>query len=124
MCVGQRRPHDQDESVVLFLKMHDGYRFSTRLRNRIRETIRDPRSPRQVPKYILEVKDIPYTFNGRKIELVIKQIISGKTPKVSATRTTRDSSTWRRRRRTRLGWPSCRLDLSEDERGVVLGLEL
>jgi acetoacetyl-CoA synthetase len=121
MCVGQRRPHDQDESVVLFLKMHDGYRFSTRLRNRIRETIRDPRSPRQVPKYILEVKDIPYTFNGRKIELVIKQIISGKTPKVSATRTTRDSSTWRRRRRTRLG---CRLDLSEDELGVVLGLEL
>jgi acetoacetyl-CoA synthetase len=35
-------------------------------------------SARHVPKHIIEVPDIPYTTNGKKIELAVKQIVSGK----------------------------------------------
>jgi acetoacetyl-CoA synthetase len=78
ICVGQRRQHDKDEAVVLFVKTASGTRLTPRLRDVIRESIRQARSPRHVPKYIFEVGDIPYTSNGKKIELAVKSIISNR----------------------------------------------
>ena len=34
-------------------------------------------SPRHVPILILSVKDIPYTINGKKVEIAVKKIING-----------------------------------------------
>lgn len=76
LCVGQRRPHDQDETVLLFVKMGKGHKFTEGLKSTIRVAIRKDRTPRHVPKYIFEVKDIPYTINGKKIELAVKALIS------------------------------------------------
>ena len=33
-------------------------------------------SPRHVPEFIFEVKDIPYTVNGKKIEIAVKKTIN------------------------------------------------
>ncbi|TFK75299.1 acetoacetate-CoA ligase [Pluteus cervinus] len=77
ICVGQHRSQDQDERVLLFIKMASNKILSNALVRRIRETIRTGLTPRHVPEYIIQVKDIPYTTNGKKIEVAIKQIISG-----------------------------------------------
>lgn len=59
LCVGQRRPQDHDESVMLFLLMKPGQRFDKRLEREIREAIARDLSKRHVPKYIFETPEIP-----------------------------------------------------------------
>lgn len=59
LCVGQRRPQDTDERVLLFLKMRPGHKISTELVVNIRAAIRNSLSARHVPAYIFEVNDIP-----------------------------------------------------------------
>ena len=41
----------------------------------IKSTIKNTCSPRHVPQKILTIKDIPYTINGKKVELAVKHII-------------------------------------------------
>ncbi|KAJ4293675.1 hypothetical protein N0V90_008959 [Kalmusia sp. IMI 367209] len=85
VCVGQRRPQDSDESVVLFLKMKDGESFTDALVEKIKWKIGEERSKRHIPRYVFQTWDIPATVNGKKVELPIKQIVSGKTIKPSGT---------------------------------------
>jgi acetoacetyl-CoA synthetase len=59
LCVGQRRPKDQDEAVMLFLLMRKGHKFDQKLAKDIREAIRSDLSKRHVPKWIFETPDIP-----------------------------------------------------------------
>jgi len=85
ICVGQRRPNDEDESVMLFLLMKPGCKFSQALVRDIKAAIRKETSPRHVPKYVFETPDIPTTVNLKKVELPVKQIVSGKVIKPSGT---------------------------------------
>ncbi|KFM82957.1 Acetoacetyl-CoA synthetase, partial [Stegodyphus mimosarum] len=64
------------ERAVLFLKMKEGYSFSKQLENRIREEIGKELTPRHIPEVILEVTDIPYNINGKKVEIIVKKIIN------------------------------------------------
>lgn len=85
ICVGQRRPQDIDEHVLLFVKMRAGHHFTRALEDEIRSSIRTRLSARHVPSYIFEVQEIPYTVNGKKIEIAVKQIVSGINVQPSAT---------------------------------------
>ncbi|KAJ7267595.1 acetoacetate-CoA ligase [Mycena haematopus] len=85
LCVGQRRPQDEDERVLLFLKMQEGSVLDDRLVWCIKNAIRTGLSPRHVPAYIFAVDDIPYTSNGKRIEIAVKQIVSGVDTKPSGT---------------------------------------
>ena len=38
-------------------------------------------SPRHIPSLILPIRDIPYTINGKKVEIAVKNIINGINPK-------------------------------------------
>ena len=77
LCVGRRRPEiDSDESVFLFVVMHTGHRFTDSLRRQLREAIRHGLSNRHVPKFIIEVSEIPVTVNGKKIEMLVKKVVS------------------------------------------------
>lgn len=62
LCVGQRRPTDQDETVMLFLLMKPGHRFDTALVSEVREAIKRDLSKRHVPKYIFETPEIPVSI--------------------------------------------------------------
>ncbi|KAL2851929.1 acetoacetyl-CoA synthase [Aspergillus pseudoustus] len=84
LCVGQRRPGDADEKVLLFLLMRKGQRLTRGLIKQIQFTIAKGLSKRHVPKYIFEVPEIPMTVNGKKVEVPVKQIVSGHTVKPSA----------------------------------------
>lgn len=59
LCVGQRRPQDLDEAVILFLLMKPGQKFTQDLVDRIRAAISKALSRRHVPKYIFETPEIP-----------------------------------------------------------------
>lgn len=64
LCVGQRRPSDADERVVLFLLMREGSRLREKgLEQRIREKIASDLTKRHVPQYIFEVPDIPVSLS-------------------------------------------------------------
>uniref|UniRef100_A0A8B9X9I0 Acetoacetyl-CoA synthetase n=1 Tax=Bos mutus grunniens TaxID=30521 RepID=A0A8B9X9I0_BOSMU len=78
LCVPQYNK-DGEERVILFLKMASGHTFRPDLVKRIREAIRLGLSARHVPSLILETQGIPYTLNGKKVEVAVKHIIAGKT---------------------------------------------
>jgi acetoacetyl-CoA synthetase len=59
ICVGQRRPQDSDESVLLFLMMKDGEVFDERLVERVKRKIGEERSKRHVPRFVFQTWDIP-----------------------------------------------------------------
>ena len=61
----------------MFLKMNPGFELTDDLVKTIKGTIRKNASPRHVPAKILTIKDIPYTINGKKIEIAVRKIIEG-----------------------------------------------
>ncbi len=68
---------DGDEEVVLFVKLKPGLKLSDELLKRISSSIRKSCSPRHVPSVCKQVNDIPYTINGKKVEVAVKRIIHG-----------------------------------------------
>ncbi|XP_074061475.1 acetoacetyl-CoA synthetase isoform X1 [Macrotis lagotis] len=77
LCIPQYNK-DGEERVILFLKMVPEHSFSQDLVKSIKDAIRLGLSARHVPSLILETKDIPYTINGKKVEVAVKQVIAGK----------------------------------------------
>lgn len=76
LCVGQRTP-DGEERVILFLKMASEQACNPELLDSLRKAIRSNLSARHVPSLILEINDIPYTVNGKKVEVAVKKILAG-----------------------------------------------
>ncbi len=66
-----------DEIIVLFVKMNENYKLSEELIAKIKLNIKNNCTPRHVPAIIKQVPDIPYTINGKKVELAVKKIIQG-----------------------------------------------
>lgn len=83
--MGQRREFDEDERVLLFIKLKPPHTISSDLVTQIKSAIRERYSPRHVPAHIFEVAEIPYTVNGKKCEINVKQIVSGRKTEVSGT---------------------------------------
>ncbi len=75
VVIGQQ--YENDERVILFVKMNQGYEFNDDIQKIIRSIIRSSCSPRHVPAIILETPDIPYTINGKKVEVAVKKTIHG-----------------------------------------------
>ncbi len=76
LVVGQ--PWQNDVRVVLFVKLKEGVELSPDLKNKIKQAIRSNASPRHVPAKIVEVPDVPYTLNMKKVELAVKKVLMGK----------------------------------------------
>ena len=94
LCIGQRRPHDRDEQVLLFVKMKKEYTYDQEFEKAIRTRIRQDLSPRHVPKFIFETPEIPMTVNGKKTELPVKKIVSGQKITPSSTIMNPESLKW------------------------------
>ncbi len=75
MVVGQ--DWDNDVRVILFLKMKEGQEMTEELVNMVRKTIRSSTTPRHVPAKVIQIADIPYTINGKKVELAVRKAIHG-----------------------------------------------
>jgi acetoacetyl-CoA synthetase len=68
---------EDDEKVVLFVKLKPGVVLDDDLVKKIRKNIRSNCSPRHVPSEILTCPDVPYTLNGKKVEVAVKKLIHG-----------------------------------------------
>lgn len=77
LAIGQNWKNDQ--RIVLFVKLAPQCALTEQLRDNIRIRLRDNASPRHVPAKIIEVPDIPYTLNMKKVESAVTNIIHGKT---------------------------------------------
>ncbi|MBN2185229.1 MAG: acetoacetate--CoA ligase [Candidatus Krumholzibacteriota bacterium] len=76
LVIGQE--WDEDVRVILFVVMNTGFELTEELKTKIKKTIRKNATPRHVPAKIIEVDDIPYTINMKKVEIAVKNIIHGK----------------------------------------------
>ncbi|KAI0677532.1 acetoacyl-CoA synthetase [Trametes maxima] len=77
LVVGQSVARGTDERVVLFVKLLEGQALTPELEKRIKSEIRARRSARHVPAKIIQVEDIPYTVNMKRVEVPVKKIING-----------------------------------------------
>jgi acetoacetyl-CoA synthetase len=76
LAVGQEWKGDQ--RIILFVKLAPGHSLTEDLKEKIKRSLRENASPRHVPALIIETPDIPYTFNMKKVEVAVTNIIHGK----------------------------------------------
>jgi len=76
LAIGQN--YQDDQRIVLFVKLAEGYSLTNELKDKIKKTLRENASPRHVPAVILEASDIPYTLNMKKVESAVTNILNGR----------------------------------------------
>ncbi|MGH8460061.1 MAG: acetoacetate--CoA ligase [Stenotrophobium sp.] len=79
VVVGQR--HDNDDRVLLFVRLRDGVMWSDALAARIRAAIRAELTPRHVPAKVLPCPEVPRTISGKITEIAVRDLLHGKTVK-------------------------------------------
>lgn len=67
-----------DERIILFVQLAPGCSLTEDLKGTIRKALRENASPRHVPAMILETPSIPYTFNMKKVESAVRNIVNGR----------------------------------------------
>ena len=77
LAIGQN--YQDDQRIVLFVKLAAGYSLTDDLIRKIKTTLRENASPRHVPAVILETPDIPYTLNMKKVESAVTNILNERT---------------------------------------------
>lgn len=76
ICVGLQR--DGDVDVILFVQLASNESLDEQKITEIKKTIRSNTTPRHVPKEVYQVKSIPYTRSGKKMEMAVTKLIAGK----------------------------------------------
>ena len=76
LAIGQEWQGDQ--RIILFIKLAPGFTLTEALKSNIIKVLREKASPRHVPARIIEVPDIPYTLNMKKVETAVTNIIHGR----------------------------------------------
>ncbi|CZR52475.1 related to Acetoacetyl-CoA synthetase [Phialocephala subalpina] len=83
VCVGQRRPQDRDESVLLFVKLKDDVKKTTAFKDQLKEEIGKKLTRRHIPKHVFYVDAIPHSVVGKKLEILVKNVVNGRKVKSS-----------------------------------------
>jgi acetoacetyl-CoA synthetase len=76
VAVGQE--WEGDQRIILFVKLAPGFQLTEDLKNNIKNALRKEASPRHTPALIVEAPDIPYTFNMKKVESIVSNLINGR----------------------------------------------
>jgi acetoacetyl-CoA synthetase len=76
LAVGQNWAGDQ--RIILFVKLSPNHKLTEELKEKIKKMIRAEASPKHVPALILEVPDIPYTLNMKKVEVAVANIVNNR----------------------------------------------
>jgi len=70
--------HQNDDRVVLFVRLRDGVAWSDAVKDTIRQAIRAQLTPRHVPAQILPCPEVPRTISGKVTELAVRELIHGR----------------------------------------------
>ena len=76
LAIGQMY-HD-DQRILLFVQLAPGAELTEELKKRIKKDLRTKASPRHVPALIYAVPDLPKTFNGKKVESAVTNLVNGR----------------------------------------------
>ncbi len=76
LVIGQS--YQEDQRIILFVKLAAGVHLTEDLKARIKKILREDASPRHVPAKIIQVPDIPYTLNMKKVESAVANIVHGR----------------------------------------------
>jgi acetoacetyl-CoA synthetase len=68
---------DENDELILFVALREGVELDDELRARITTVLRTALSPRHAPDAIVAVPSIPRTLTGKKLELPVKNILTG-----------------------------------------------
>ena len=75
IVVGKR--FNGDEKVILFIVLKENVKFDQDFKEAIKLSLRKKATPRHVPAEIFEVKEIPRTISGKKVEIAVSKILNG-----------------------------------------------
>jgi len=79
VVIGQK--WENDERIVLFIKLREGLVLDAARVDAIRAHIRRNTTPRHVPARIVQVDDIPRTKSGKIVELAVRDVVHGRAVK-------------------------------------------
>ena len=68
---------DGDEKIILFVKLKENMKISQKIKDQIKLELKQKATPRHVPAEIFEVKEIPRTISGKKVEIAVSKILNG-----------------------------------------------
>ncbi|GIY67535.1 acetoacetyl-CoA synthetase, partial [Caerostris darwini] len=74
ICVSQM--WEEEERVILFVKLKEMYIFTDTLKKKIANKIKKELSKAFVPLVMLEIPDIPYNLNNKRMESVVRKIVA------------------------------------------------
>jgi len=77
-CVVVGQTWQNDERVLLFVRVRGGDELTPELIATIKREIRTHTTPRHVPEKIIAVADIPRTKSGKTVELAVRDVIHGR----------------------------------------------
>jgi len=65
-----------DEKIILFVVLKESIKFNKSLKDAIKMELRQKATPRHIPSEIFEVKEIPRTISGKKVEIAVSKILN------------------------------------------------
>jgi acetoacetyl-CoA synthetase len=74
IVVGKR--FNADEKIILFVVLKENEKLNQKIKDEIKLQLRQKATPRHVPAEIFEVKDIPRTISGKKVEIAVSKILN------------------------------------------------
>ncbi len=66
-----------DEKIILFVVLKENIKLNKALKDKIKLELKQKATPRHVPSEIYEVKEIPRTISGKKVEIAVSKILNG-----------------------------------------------
>ena len=75
LVIGQE--WENDVRIILFIVPKSGINLSPKLNDKIKMNIRNSATPRHVPSRIIEIKEVPRTISGKKVEIAVSRLING-----------------------------------------------
>ncbi len=69
---------DHDICMILFVVLNKKTSSLSVVSEKIRRKLREETTPRHVPREIYQIREVPKTLNGKKMELAIRDIFQGK----------------------------------------------
>jgi acetoacetyl-CoA synthetase len=75
IVIGQK--WNNDIRIILFVVLRKDLSLSKELIDKIKTNIKKSATPRHVPSKLFQIKDVPRTISGKKVELAVTKIING-----------------------------------------------
>lgn len=69
-----------DIRIILFIVLRENEKLDNKLIEEIKSAIKLNATPRHVPQIVIQVKQIPHTISGKKVELTVTRILNGGKP--------------------------------------------